>query len=72
LTSIQVNKAKEYAQKAGYTLSNDPFNAGWVIGVENYPLFLAASRGLKTSLIPTGLGTDLYKTMFVRGEILSF
>jgi hypothetical protein len=71
LTSIQVNKAKEHAQKAGYTLTNDSFNAGWIIGPENYALFLAASRGLKTSLIPTGLGTNLYKKMFPSGEILN-
>jgi hypothetical protein len=70
LTSDQVNKAKEYAKKAGYTLSDDTFNAGWVIGPESYALFLAASRGLKTSLVPTGLGANLYKAMFPLGEIL--
>jgi len=71
LTFTQVQKAKELAIKAGYAITDDFNKAGWVIGPENYPLFLAASRGLKTSLIPTGFGTDFYKTLFPSGEILN-
>jgi hypothetical protein len=44
--------------------------AGWVIGVEAAPLFEAAARGIKTSLVPTGLGATIYQRMFPRGEIL--
>ena len=44
--------------------------AGWVIGVEGAPIFEAASRGIKTSLVPTGMGTNLYSKLFPNGEIL--
>ncbi len=46
-------------------------NAGWVIGVESANLFEAAGRKIRTSLIPTGIGTDLYKKMFPHAEILN-
>ena len=42
----------------------------WVIGVENEFLFEAIRLGIKTTLIPTGLGTRLYKFMCPHGEIL--
>lgn len=45
-------------------------SAGWVIGAENEYTFLAASKGIRTSLIPSGFGTDLFKLMFPGSEIL--
>lgn len=51
-------------------IGTDIEGAGWVVGVENEQLFLAAFRGIKTSLIPTGIGTDFYKKLFSQGEIL--
>ena len=45
-------------------ITTNVLNAGWVIGVESGPFYLAASKGIKTSLIPTGLGTSLYEKMF--------
>jgi hypothetical protein len=47
-------------------------DSGWVIGVENRPLFEAAINGIKTTLIPTGLGVELYKKMFPLGEVYNF
>jgi hypothetical protein len=71
-----MNKAIEYAERNGYMtkISNelkDIRGAGWVIGPENGLLFLGGVYGLKTSLIPNGLGEKLYKTMFPQGEILT-
>lgn len=43
----------------------------WVVGVESEILFEAAFKGLKTSLIPSGIGTNFYKSLFPRGEIFS-
>lgn len=74
LTVGQINKIKELAFMRGYKteVTDNISNAGWVVGAENGPLFLAAYQGLKTSLIPTGLGKELYKNMFPNGEILNF
>lgn len=44
-------------------------SAGWVIGAENEYVFLAASMGIRTTLVPSGIGTDLYRAMFPHGEI---
>lgn len=76
LNTSQMNKAIEYAERNGYMtkISNelkDIRGAGWVIGPENGLLFLGGVYGLKTSLIPNGLGEKLYKTMFPQGEILT-
>jgi hypothetical protein len=43
--------------------------ASLVVGVENEYLFLAASRACETILIPTGVGTELYKKMFPKNKI---
>lgn len=72
LTEDQIERAKTTAINQGYRVevSYDIEGAGWVIGVENEQLFLAASRGIPTSLVPTGVGTRLYQKMFPKGEIL--
>lgn len=44
-------------------------NAGWVIGVESADLYKSGAQGIRTTLIPTGIGTNLYKKMFPVGEI---
>lgn len=45
-------------------------NAGLVMGVECYQLYLAASKGIDTRLVPTGIGTRLYKKMFPKAVVL--
>lgn len=50
---------------------NNLEGAGWVLGVESWQIYEAASRGIKTTLVPTGLGTNLYKRMFPQGEIMT-
>lgn len=37
---------------------------GWVVGVESAALFQAAADGIKTTLIRTGIGENLFKSMF--------
>lgn len=75
LNPKQIERCRLLAAYAGYTVQVNPEHhtidqAGWVIGVEGAPLFEAAARGIKTSLVPTGLGTMIYQKLFPRGEIL--
>jgi hypothetical protein len=44
--------------------------ASMVVGVENEYLFLAGSLGKATVLVPTGLGTNLYKKLFPKNKIM--
>jgi hypothetical protein len=44
-------------------------DACWVVGAENEFVFMAAARGIRSGLIPTGNGTELYKLMFPHGEV---
>lgn len=73
LSSQQIQNAIKHIQKNGYEpeLNTSIENAGWVVGVENEQLFQAAADGKKVTLIPTGLGTALFKEMFPKGELLS-
>lgn len=61
------------AIKEGYepTTEQKIEGAGWVIGVESEILFLAAAKGIRTTLIPTGVGTELYHRLFPKNEILA-
>jgi hypothetical protein len=69
LTSKQVDLIKK---KLGpFEISNNIEDADWVVGVENECLFKAAMLGIRTTLVPTGLGTNLYKKIFPNGEILN-
>ncbi len=47
-------------------------SAGYVLGVECYEMFRAGFAGIKTALIPNGVGTEFYKKMFFGVEILEF
>ena len=62
---IETAKIRTYAE-----VNNNIDGANWVIGVENEQLFKAAMQGIRTTLIPTGLGTNLYKKLFPSGEIM--
>lgn len=52
-----------------YEVGEDITNASWVVGVESVPLFEAAAQGIRTTLVPTGVGTRLYKHMFPKSEV---
>lgn len=66
----QIAAAAKLAMNEGYKIV-EPGYGFWAIGVENEQLFLAASKGYRTSLVPRGVGTNLYQKMFPNGEILS-
>ena len=73
MSSEQIRKEEQLAFYSGFKVRvNDGWNdineAGYVVGVESPLLFEAASRGIKTKLIPTGLGTNLYNLMFGKME----
>jgi len=61
------------AKEEGYSVEfdSDISNSGLVMGVESYGLFEAASRGIETRLVPTGVGTRLYKRMFPNSKVLN-
>jgi|TARA_Y100000034_G_scaffold104871_1_gene131721 hypothetical protein len=70
LNEEQIKKLHDMCQAEGYQVEIDSNieNAGWVVGVESPKLYKAGARGIKTSLVPTGIGTKLYKMMFVNGN----
>jgi hypothetical protein len=68
LSEEEISKIKKFLASSGWKETDSP---SWVIGVENYDLFDAAIKGIKTSLIPTGLGTKLYQLIFPQGEIFN-
>lgn len=45
-------------------------NAGFVIGVENEYLVLSAIKGIKTTLIKSGVGENLFKSLFPLIEVV--
>ena len=73
LTGEQIKKVTEYIKNKGctYTINGSIYDAEWVIGVENEDLYLAASKGKYTVLIPTGFGENIFKSMFNNIEILT-
>lgn len=70
MTKDQINQEIQLAIDRGYytEIFDGDYNklneAGFVIGVECAGLFEAACRGIKTKLIPTGIGTKLFNLMF--------
>jgi len=74
LNDNQINKVKSIYQAKGYRVEvdGDISGAGCVVGVESVPLFQAAFLGIETALVPTGIGTDLYKSLFPNtGSVLN-
>jgi hypothetical protein len=47
-------------------------SCGLAIGVENEFLYEAAAIGKQTILVPTGIGTELYRKMFPANKIANF
>lgn len=73
LEIAQIETLKKMARDNGFepVLDETIKNAGLVMGVESPDLFEAAGRGIETVLVPTGLGTRLYKGMFSNGIVMS-
>jgi hypothetical protein len=70
LTKPQISKLKKMAINQKYQIGEGLEDAGWVIGVENEELFEAAALGIKTTLVKTGTGANLYQKMFPQGEVI--
>ena len=70
LTKPQISKLKKMAITQKYQIGEGIEGAGWVIGVESEELFEAAGKGIKTTLVKTGTGTNLYRKMFPQGEVI--
>tara|TARA_Y100000034_G_scaffold38278_2_gene47035 strand:- start:15505 stop:16107 length:603 start_codon:yes stop_codon:yes gene_type:complete len=70
LTKSQIQKLKNIAATQRYEVGEGLEGAGWVIGVESEELFEAAGKGIKTTLVKTGTGHNLYKKMFPQGEVM--
>lgn len=67
LEKIQIEKLKSIAFSKGMSIeinSNNIIGAGLVLGVESVALAEAAYQGIETHLVPTGVGTRLYKRIF--------
>jgi hypothetical protein len=73
LTSEQIEVLKKIGKSEGYEveIDTDVELSGLVMGVESLALFKAAVAGVETRLVPTGIGTRLYKTMFPESQILN-
>lgn len=71
LTNNNIEDAKRLALLNGFdpVVGTNIEGASWVIAPENESLFLAATKGIKTTLVPTGIGTNFYKRIFPDGEI---
>jgi hypothetical protein len=72
LNHYQIKSAIQLAELKNCTIAiNEPYeNYDWVIGVENEQLYEAAAQGKKVTLIPTGIGENLFKKMFPFAEIV--
>ena len=72
LSPTMLEKVKNHCMQQGYqiTIESSMEDVGWVVGVENEYLFKAAFAGIRTSLVPTGIGTQFYQ-MLCGGEILN-
>lgn len=72
LTIDQIKFLEHYCNNKGYKKATSIVDAGWVLGTECEDLYRAAAKGIKTSLVPTGIGTTFYKKLFCpNGEILN-
>jgi len=68
----QIEVLRRKATEANFEVEIDASidHAGIVMGVESVGLFQAAARGVKTILVPTGIGTQLYVKMFPFSDVL--
>lgn len=72
LSGNQIKLAMSHIQSKGFQpeINGTTEDAGWVVGVENEELYLAAAAGKAVTLIPTGFGENLFKKLFPSGQIL--
>jgi hypothetical protein len=73
LDSKRTQVLEKIASSEGYRpeVDGNIEGAGLVMGVESYDLFYAASQGIKTRLVKTGIGHNLFKNMFPKCDLLN-
>lgn len=73
LTKAIKEQLQRMAKDEGFgdiQIGGDISGASLVLGTESVQLFEAAGQGIRTILVPTGVGTRLYKSMFPNAEVL--
>jgi hypothetical protein len=76
LTGKQILELEEYFTKKNFQVFINPKleeileNFEIAVGVENISLYESAYGGLKTYLVPTGNGKNLFNSMFPNNEII--
>lgn len=71
LTEPQIQAVKSVFGDMNVEINGSIENAGWVVGVESEAVFSAASQGIMTSLIDTGIGHNLFCDMFPNAEVIT-
>lgn len=74
MTDNQIRAIESRYRAQGFSdiyVSDNIEGAGIVVGVESKGLFEAACKGVRTVLVPTGLGTQLYKMIARKGEVIA-
>ena len=77
LSGRQIGSVLEYASHNSLNISINPsldeilYDFEMVIGVENDVLYESASKGLNVQLVPTGIGKNLFLSMFPNNKIFS-
>jgi hypothetical protein len=77
LNGRQINSALELISGGGFKVFINPSlneivdDFEMVVGVENEVLYECAARGLNVKLVPTGIGENLFLSMFPNNEIFS-
>lgn len=68
-----IEQIKRTVKEEGYDpeLDTSIDNAGLVVGVESFSIFDAASQGIATRLVHSGIGTRLYENMFEFGRVIN-
>lgn len=72
LTAEQLEKVKAHivSKNMHPVINGDLDSAAWVVGVENEYTALAPTKGIKTTLVSTGIGENLYKSLYYGLEVL--
>jgi hypothetical protein len=71
LSREQIEKVEKYVVSKNMqpVINGGLESAAWVIGVENEFTALAPTQGIKTTLIPTGIGENLYKSLYYNLDV---
>ncbi len=64
MTMDQIKKASTKIKDLDIEINGSWRDANVVIGVESIPVIQAAMAGIRTILVPNGIGTEFYKNIF--------